>query len=86
MKLIFCPDCHDIVRLLLVRRECVCGKSWGKYVNFLDAEIGGNAIPIGFSNESFMEAVNNRPENGLGEIFTSFIIPRQCDTVKYSLE
>ena len=31
MKLIFCPECRDIVKLRGVPRNCLCGKSGGRY-------------------------------------------------------
>ena len=31
MKLIFCPECRDIVKLRMEPRNCLCGKSGGRY-------------------------------------------------------
>jgi len=82
MKLIFCPTCHDVRRLKAETVECECGDSWGEYKGDLFAEVYGKAIPLGFANSSFVQALKNRPDEGLGSRFEAFVIPRHCDTVK----
>lgn len=83
MKLILCSYCYDVVSLLSKSRTCDCGGSWGRYLeDNLHAEIGGGAVPLGFSNPDFRRAVRNQPESGEGEYFTAFVIPRVCDTVR----
>jgi len=83
MKLIFCPTCWDVIKLRNEKVSCECGKSTGFYLeDGLHAEIGGEAIPIGFLNKSFVDAIQDRPQNGSGREFTAFIIPRECHTVK----
>lgn len=84
MKLIFCTECHDIVKLHSDPTACMCGKSGGRYVDDLNAEIYGKAVPLGIANGSFVRALENRPESGLGKRFDAFVIPHQCDTVKES--
>jgi hypothetical protein len=32
MKLLFCLECQDIVRLSPERRTCRCGRAWGQYL------------------------------------------------------
>jgi len=82
MKLLLCPHCEDVVKLGKKRmRKCRCGKCAGKYIDKINAIIYGPAIPIGFDNLSLMEAINNRPEDGLGSRFTAFVIPKKCDTI-----
>lgn len=83
MKLIFCPACADVVRLLDFRRECDCKKSYGYYEkDGLHAVIGGEAIPWGISNPSFVRALQRQPEEGEGARFDAFVIPRNCPTIK----
>lgn len=83
MKLIFCPHCHDIVRLTNSRKSCECGRSYGKYEpDGLNATINDVAIPLGFANDSFVEALRTRPKNGWGVRFEAFVIPEQCDSVE----
>lgn len=83
MKLLFCSICHDVFRLDHDARECHCGLVGGKYVDDLNAEYyGKDAIPLGFANETFAEAVCNQPHAGMGERFTAFVIPKECDTFK----
>ena len=52
MKLIYCPNCQDVVRLRDTGKKfCDCKKSWGMYLNDdRYAEFGGNAIPLGIAN------------------------------------
>ena len=83
MKLLFCKNCQDIVRLFDETRVCKCGKTSGAYINELDAWYSGDyAIPIGFQNSSLGTALRNQPEEGLGFNFTAFVIPKECPTFK----
>jgi len=82
MKLIYCSDCEDIVRLYPGRpRQCGCGRSWGRYTTSLQAEYGGSAYPIGFNNESLVSSLSRQPEEGTGERFEAFVIPKNCPTM-----
>ena len=81
MKLIFCPDCQDIVKLKREKTFCACGKCWGYYKeDGLHAIINKEAIPLGFNN--FHLALRNRPEEGLGYVFGAFVIPKKCPTIR----
>lgn len=94
MKLIFCPKCQDVKKLQLEITTCRCNNSWGKYLDGINAEIGGDAIPIGISNSSLAEAIVKeteykesvvpyyRPLRTKGFEFTAFIIPKNCESVK----
>ncbi|MDD3014335.1 MAG: hypothetical protein PHC34_11590 [Candidatus Gastranaerophilales bacterium] len=81
MKLIYCSNCHDVVRLMENRRFCECKNIWGRYVDNLYAEISEQAIPIGFENSSFYNAIKNRPKEGMGIKFNAFSIPEKCKTI-----
>lgn len=80
MKLIFCTVCEDMVKLMREERRCRCGRSGGAYVGDLEAEVFGDAVPVGISNESFLKAVRTRGDQESTE-FTAFVIPRACHTV-----
>ena len=82
MKLIYCKECGDIVRLRGELRGCWCGGSTGRYIGVFQAEIGGSAIPLGFDSLDFFVAIEERPEKGLGKGFTAFVIPEECETVE----
>ena len=83
MKLIYCPECHDIKKLSAEWTECECGDSYGWYCEGdYHAKIGGNAIPIGISNPSFVNALQDRPEEGLGGRFEAFVIPEKWPTIE----
>jgi hypothetical protein len=58
MKLIFCPECHDVVRLLEFQRECRCRASWGCYRP--DGEnivVGGKGVPMAIAGGSITRAL-----------------------------
>lgn len=81
MKLIFCKNCHDIVKLTKKLRKCECGKSWGQYLpNGLDARIDGEAIPLGIANGSFVKAIKNQ-DDFISIRFDAFVIEKCCPTV-----
>jgi len=81
MKLILCSKCRDLFRLTYTYRVCECGESAGNYVDEINAETYGKAISVGFANYSFIQAVNNQPEEGMGKEFTAFVIPKKCPTI-----
>lgn len=84
MKLILCKNCQDVIRLMREKRFCKCGKCCGKYTDDLNAWYAGGefVVPLGFNNGSLVKAVNNQPEEGLGENFSAFVIPKSCSTFK----
>jgi hypothetical protein len=84
MKLIYCSNCKEIYRLFNEIRKCSRGCTWGKYIDETNAEYGGeSAIPLGFANSSFNEAIANRPQTSPGEPFTAFVIEKECPTMKH---
>lgn len=82
MKLIFCPECQDVVKLAMTERRCECGLVAGRYTDNLNAEINEAAIPLGIANSSLVGALRLRPDEGMGMEFTAFVIPRACPTIK----
>lgn len=80
MKLLFCKSCFDLFSLSGELKSCGCGKSSGNYLSD-----GLNAVPIGFSNPSFIAAIETQPKQGQGKDFTAFIIPENCKTFKKRL-
>lgn len=83
MKLIFCPYCHDVVRLFNDIRYCKCGKIHGQYINNLDAVVSKNAIPIGINNNSFTSAINNHIQNHpeMGDEFVAFVFGSKVNSI-----
>ena len=84
MKLLFCKNCYDVVKLYEGEdRCCKCGKSGGRYIDCVNAEYwGDSAVPMGFANLSFVEALKNIPDSGIGKDFCAFIIPKDCCAIK----
>ena len=84
MKLLLCKICEDIVKLDLTTRTCHCGATGGNYKeDKLNAIYYGPAVPVGFHNSEFRNALKEQPEYGKGKVYTSFIIPKVCPTMVY---
>lgn len=83
MKLILCPECHDVFKLDYKPRECKCGACKGHYYeDGLTAEYSGPAIPLGFANSSLADAIKKQPKRGQGKEFIAFVIPKSCPTFR----
>ena len=82
MKLIYCKECRDVVNLDFAQRECKCGRSKGRYIDSLHAEIRGPCVALGISNRSLQEAIRWQPDSGKGSVVEAFVIPKKCDTVE----
>jgi len=82
IKLIYCPQCQDVVRLIDDSRWCECGESGGRYTDELNALVWGEAVPLGIHNEIFKWALSARPQSGLGSCFDAWVIPVECPTVR----
>ena len=84
MKLIFCRECEDVIRLNFDKRTCLCGKSGGRYLDNIQAEIHGPCVALGFGNGPFVRAVREalRADPGsMGIFFKAFVIPEGCETI-----
>ena len=82
-KLMVCTYCDDIISLRLMPRSCECGRSKGFLFDESRAEVNGKyAVPIGFANHSFINAVKFRPKRGLGLRFEAFVVPEVCEGIK----
>lgn len=93
MKLLLCLKCSDVFSLNFKEKTCGCGETKGRYIDELNAEISGNCEPIGFANNSFIDAlkmqrIENKHYDGnkdtccKGIEFTAFIIPLWASSVK----
>ncbi|MBI3801457.1 MAG: hypothetical protein HY268_31350, partial [Deltaproteobacteria bacterium] len=57
MKLIFCQECQDVIKLLSSERSCSCANSGGRYLeDLITVEIWGAAVPIMIENDNFLGA------------------------------
>ena len=84
MKLLLCPACGDVRALhVTCLTKCMCGASSGRYnPDGYTAVLFGKAIPLGFTNSSFREAIKNRPQSGQGSEFVAFVIPFHSTSIK----
>jgi hypothetical protein len=82
MKLLLCKRCQDVFKLQVdLPRQCLCGATKGHYTDGVNAVYSGdNAVPIGFANSTFADAVNSQPKEGMGKEFKAFVIPKVCDS------
>lgn len=85
MKLIFCRNCQSLVKLNMSLKYCECKKSYGRYIDDLNAEYSGPAIPIGIANQSFLDAYykhNALRTHKEGIEFKAFFISDNCSSFK----
>ena len=82
MKLFFCDQCQDVVRMVGRWRRCECGKAAGRYVDTVLAQVTGTAIPLGFDNREFVNALHSHRRLQLTENFRAFIIEHPCRTIE----
>lgn len=84
MKLLYCKKCKDIFNLVVDKtKSCGCGETKGVYLeDGLNAIYSGDAVPLGFSNTSFMPAVKHPPMYEPSIDFKAFVIPVECKTFK----
>lgn len=84
MKLLFCKDCNDVIRMSSKVRRCKCGKTIGLYIDDVNVIYTGRyAVPLGFANSTLKHAVRHQPtKSSTGVYFTAFVIPKECDTFR----
>lgn len=74
MKLLYCDNCQDIVRVGLSRwRTCFCGRVGGQYnEDGVTATIGGPARVFGIANPFFMPGFAKKTPQEIFEIRTRY--------------
>lgn len=87
MKLVFCPECNDMVNLVATKRSCECGQSSGTMFANGKAVIEGKGKAIGVPTFSLLSALRRKPRKGeLGEPFKGFVLSDACQAVTYKDE
>ena len=81
MKLLYCLECHSVVRLFEQPRACECGQTGGQYIDNSKAEIYGDGVPFGIMNDEFDHAITNRTDDWPGIWFRGFVIPENSDNL-----
>jgi len=88
MKLLYCPSCRDIFNLKFERKTCSCGKTYGNYIDHINAEYSGG-ITIGIHNTEFNGAICQqsiideiKPDLFYGQRFSAWVIPLSSPTCK----
>jgi hypothetical protein len=60
MKLLFCLECQDIVRLSPERRSCRCGRAWGQYLEDHQTTVQTrNSLSIALAGPDFDRAIRS---------------------------
>jgi len=80
MKLIYCPRCEDIVRLMIWERQCICGASKGRYVDENNAKVTDVAIPIGIDTDQFQDALEQK--NDECKKIDAWFFPSNWETIR----
>jgi len=89
MKLLYCMECGDIVRVYSDWRQCHCRKTKARYTDDRNAVIEGPGRMLGCDTERFYRAVQSA-RSGCGHIepwpqgtgFPAFVMPTEWPTVK----
>lgn len=58
MKLLYCKHCGDILKLhykTQPKRTCLCGRSFGYYVDNIAVHIFGPCFVLGMNNQEFQQ-------------------------------
>jgi hypothetical protein len=89
MKLLFCKKCQDVFKISQRLKTCDCGMTKGMYNgDDIHAQYAGPyAVPLGFRNSTFAEAIKNQPDKDTedrqgGVNFDAFVIPKACATLE----
>ena len=80
MKLLFCPNCEDIIKLEKKVKTCRCFAISGRYLDNRLAVYTGDAIPLGIDNNALLHAITGWKKTGLGLHFDAFTISKECST------
>jgi len=80
MKLLYCPNCEDIIKLRTKVRFCDCGAISGRYLDNKMAVYTGDAVPLGIDNNMFLGAVIVWQATDGTCNFDAFIISKDCST------
>jgi hypothetical protein len=76
MKLIYCNNCDEIIKLTHSMRSCICLQSKGKYINHKDAFYRGDfAIPLYIDDDSFHRMTCNYSKNDTGVCYLR-VVPK----------
>jgi hypothetical protein len=64
LKLLYCVHCGDVVRLFPEKRYCLCGRSWGNFLEDNSTTIQSYpSVSLGLANTDFQLALNAFVEN-----------------------
>lgn len=83
MKLLHCPNCGDAFRLTAEMRFCSCKANFGlRMDDDKTVQVSNGAVVMGIPDPALQAALNAMPESGRGVIVQTFILPKNCSTVR----
>jgi hypothetical protein len=75
MKLLFCLECQDIVRLSPEKRHCLCGRSWGQYLDDHGTTVQTrNSLSLALHGTDFDRGIRGLMDNA--KQFTPYLFVR----------
>lgn len=82
MKLMLCPICSEVLRLMAQLRHCRCGASCGREPDDEGrAEIGGYAIAIGVADDPHGKVEDEGMHASVLEHLSAHVIPEDGTTI-----
>lgn len=81
MYMLLCKHCSEVISLSHNTKKCSCGSTEGKYINDVEAEYSGPAIPFELDNKTFIAAAAEFDKVGEGMGFVGFVIGSDCKTL-----
>lgn len=82
MKLLYCRDCTDIVKLTDKPRSCECGHSTGRYVTNGVVVLQGPSLSVAMNNFTFDSARETRVKTGTGTAFDAWFMKTRHEEVQ----
>lgn len=73
MKLLYCRECRDVVKLYPQFRPCKCGASTGRYIDDHRVEIFGQGEVLGVDTRVLAQ-INHTPRQG--KYFKGYVFGR----------
>jgi len=82
MRLLYCKECQDLIKLKPAISVCSCGETTGSITSDNFAEFDGPAIPVAIDNKTFYKAIGERKNSGKGINFLAFVVSKKTNTFK----
>ena len=90
MKLLFCPECSDVIKLSYKKRFCFCKKSYGYIKDEITgvcdvAYINSVGMPLAIDNNDLVRAFNSRKTEDSAWVIKAWVLPMSMQVCKVFL-